>query len=91
MAARAMPAVVLASGQHQDNPASIGGGLPRTSVVGVLGGGQLGKMLAQAAVRPRSCSRRGGGGGGTLLAYHRPPPTRRPPPPARSARRPAWA
>jgi phosphoribosylaminoimidazole carboxylase len=33
-------------------PTSIGdGGLPRTAVVGVLGGGQLGKMLAQEAAK----------------------------------------
>lgn len=35
-------------------------GLPRTAVVGVLGGGQLGKMMAQEAVS-------GGTGGASLL------------------------
>ena len=37
-------------------------GLPRTAVVGVLGGGQLGKMMAQEAV-----SGGGGAGGASLL------------------------
>lgn len=38
-------------------PTSISeGGLPRSAVVGVLGGGQLGKMIAQEAVRERVAS-----------------------------------
>jgi hypothetical protein len=32
-------------------------GLPRTAVVGVLGGGQLGRMMALAAVRPVTTSK----------------------------------
>ena len=35
-------------------------GLPRTAVVGVLGGGQLGKMLGQEAVRRRAAAAAGG-------------------------------
>lgn len=34
-------------------------GLPRTAVVGVLGGGQLGRMMALAAVGAGAVARRG--------------------------------
>lgn len=34
-----------------DRTVVVQGGLPRAAVVGVLGGGQLGKMLAMEAVR----------------------------------------
>ena len=41
---------VRAGGQAEGAPHAIsGGGRPRTAVVGILGGGQLGKMMAQAA------------------------------------------
>lgn len=45
MASAAAPSSAFAATQIIDS------GLPRSSVVGVLGGGQLGKMLAQEAVR----------------------------------------
>ena len=44
--------------QRADDPTIVvEGGLPRAAVVGVLGGGQLGKMLAMEAVRPPFPSR----------------------------------
>ena len=49
---RAAATTSLNRGQPADDPTIVvEGGLPRAAVVGVLGGGQLGKMLAIEAVR----------------------------------------
>jgi len=60
---RAMRAVTCSAAQAAGEAATkvVDSGLPRTAVVGVLGGGQLGKMMAQEAVS-------GGRRGGTTVA-----------------------
>lgn len=58
---RQQQAVTCGAAASQSDAATkvVDTGLPRTAVVGVLGGGQLGKMMAQEAVS--------GGGGGVCL------------------------
>jgi len=51
MAERQQAVTCQATASQSDAPTKIvDTGLPRTAVVGVLGGGQLGKMMAQEAV-----------------------------------------
>lgn len=61
MAQRQQGVTCGAASQQSDAPTKVvDTGLPRTAVVGVLGGGQLGKMMAQEAVS--------GGGGAARCA-----------------------